>query len=113
MRCGERETVMVLGAGGVGVGIREVEKLPPLQEVSPGNRSAETKSRAKIERWVRKKKRITIPKHCQRHSVSGTDIEQGSVPQCQYHSLRFDERPQRTATSGVREIEISPQLASM
>jgi len=55
VRCGERETVMVLGAGGVGVGIREVKKLPPLREVSPGNRSAETKSRAKIGRFVRQK----------------------------------------------------------
>ena len=55
VRCGERETVMVLGAGGVGVGVGEVKKVPPPQEVSPGNKSAETKTRAKIERFVRKK----------------------------------------------------------
>jgi len=55
IRCGERETVMVLGAGGLGVGFGEVEKFLPPQEVSSGDKSAKTKTREKIERLVRKK----------------------------------------------------------
>jgi hypothetical protein len=57
VRCGDRETVMVLGAGGLGAGVEveEVEKFLLPQEFSPGDKSAKTKPREKIERFVRKK----------------------------------------------------------
>ena len=55
VRCGDKETVMVLGAGGLGVGVGEVEKFLLPQEVSPGDKSAQIKPREKIERFVRKK----------------------------------------------------------
>jgi hypothetical protein len=55
VRCGDRKTVMVLGAGGLGVGVGEAERFLLPQEVSPGNKSAKTKAREKIERFVRNK----------------------------------------------------------
>ena len=55
VRCGDRETVMVLGAGGPGLGVGEVAKFLLPQEVSPGDKTAKTKPREKIERFVRKK----------------------------------------------------------
>ena len=55
VRYGDRETVMVLAAGGLGVGVGEVEKFLLPQEVSAGDKSAKTKPREKIERFVRKK----------------------------------------------------------
>jgi hypothetical protein len=55
VRCGDKETVMVLGAGGLGVGVGEVGKFLLPHEVSSRDNSAKTKPSEKIERFVRKK----------------------------------------------------------
>ena len=74
VRCGDRKTVMVLGAGGLGVGVGEVEEFLLPQEVSPGKQECQDKSQGKNRTICSQQRRITIPKRCQHHGVSRTKI---------------------------------------